>query len=423
MSIDATFERPNVRSPLESFERGASAPAFAGVAERVAAPGGTNTSKASSERKPHVCFLAPTTWPVLTASSDIKVVGGAEVQQSMIMPALVKRGYKVSMISLDYGQPAPVEVQGITVHKIYKPDEGIPVLRFLHPRLTSLWSALKRVNADVYYQRTAAINTAVMAEFCHGHGKKSIYAGASDVDFIPGQEDIRYARDRRIFQHGVRRVDKIITQNAAQAKTLLDNYGRESTVIQSCYVPRPGARNDRQGYVLWVASVRPSKRVELMLEIARRLPSYPFVVIGGPDPGRKDIEYFESVKAIAATMPNVTMTGFMPFAQAESYFNGARVFVNTSLYEGFPNTFMQAWARGIPSVGFVDTGSRRDGNPVYDIVNDVSDASWKVERLMRDDILWQQASNRVSTHFRDCHSVDAVIDRYERELAFGVQAR
>ena len=97
---------------------------------------------------------------------------------------------------------------------------------------------------------------------------------------------------------------------------------------------------------------------------------------------------------------------------------GARVFVNTSLYEGFPNTFVQAWARGIPSVGFVDTGSRRDGHPVYDIVNDVSEASWRVERLMRDDIQWQQASLRVAAHFRDCHSIDAVIDRYERELAW-----
>ena len=413
MSISATFERLPVHSPLESFEgkAWAPAPASAGVTEGYAA------SRATNGKKPHVCFLAPTTWPVLTGSSDIKVVGGAEVQQSMIMPALAKRGYKVSMISLDYGQPDRAEVQGITVHKMYKPDEGIPVLRFLHPRLTSLWSALKRVDADVYYQRTAAINTAVMAEFCHRHGKKSIYAGASDVDFLPGEEDIRYARDRRIFQHGVRRVDKVITQNAAQRQTLLDNYGRDSTVIQSCYVPRPGAKADRAGYVLWVASVRPSKRVELMLEIARRLPDHPFVIIGGPDAGRKDIEYFESLRAVAATLPNVKMLGFMPFAQAEEYFNGARVFVNTSLYEGFPNTFMQAWARGIPSVGFVDTGSRRDGQPIYDIVNDVSDATAKVERLMRDDILWQQASNRVAAHFRDCHSIDAVIDRYEHELA------
>jgi glycosyltransferase involved in cell wall biosynthesis len=419
VSINATFEPLPVHSPLESFEREERA------AENPAPSGdGSTTGNATAPgRKPHVCFLAPTTWPVLTGATDIKVVGGAEVQQSMIMPALVKRGYKVSMISLDYGQPDRAEVQGITVHKMYKPDEGIPVLRFLHPRLTSLWSTLKRVDADVYYQRTAAINTAVMAEFCRRHGKKSIYAGASDVDFVPGEEDIRYARDRKIFQHGVRRVDKIITQNAAQRQTLLDNYGRDSTVIQSCYVPKPGAKADRAGYVLWVASVRPSKRVEHVLEIARRLPNYPFVIIGGPDAGRKEVEYFESMRAIAAKMPNVRMLGFMPFAEAEGYFNGARVFVNTSLYEGFPNTFMQAWARGIPSVGFVDTGSRRDGQPVYDIVNEVSEATWKVERLMRDDIVWQQASQRVAAHFRDCHSIDAVIDRYERELSIGVPAR
>ena len=55
--------------------------------------------------RPHVCFLAPTTWPVLARDTAIPVVGGAEVQQSMIAPALVHRGYRVSMICYDYGQP------------------------------------------------------------------------------------------------------------------------------------------------------------------------------------------------------------------------------------------------------------------------------------------------------------------------------
>src|SRR3954452_11592635 len=104
-----------------------------------------------------------------------------------------------------------------------------------------------------------------------------------------------------------------------------------------------------------------------MLEIARRMPQHRFVIIGGPDPDRKSQDYFAGLKAAADKLPNVQLTGFIPFAEAESYFNGARTFVNTSLYEGFPNTFMQAWARGIPTVGFVDTGSKRDGVPVYDI--------------------------------------------------------
>ncbi len=373
--------------------------------------------RADALPKPHVCFVAPTTWPVLARDADIRVVGGAEVQQSMIAPALARRGYRVSMVCIDYGQPDQAVVDGVTVYKIHKPDEGIPVLRFLHPRLTSLWSALKRIDADIYYQRTAAIATAVVAKFCAMHGKHSIYAGASDVDFVPGEEDIRFARDRKIFGWGVRHVDQVIVQNDVQMRTLRDHYGRTGIHIPSCFTPPPGAHADRNGYVLWAATIRPSKRPEIVLELARRLPQYRFVMIGGPDPGRRAAEYMRSVAEAAARLPNVEFKGFVPFAAADRYFDGARLFVNTSLYEGFPNTFLQSWSRGVPSVGFVDTGSRHGGRPVYEIVKDVDDASWKIERLMRDDLLWREASQRVIGHFAERHSVDAIIDMYERVLA------
>jgi glycosyltransferase involved in cell wall biosynthesis len=404
LSTNATFIPRLARSPLESFEKkGDRTPAYAGVT--YAGP------------KPHICFVAGTTWPVLTAAEDIQVVGGAEVQQSMIAPALARRGYPVSMVCLDYGQPEGIEVKGVTVYKAHAPDAGLPVIRFLHPRMTSLWQAMKRANADIYYQRTAAVDTAYVAAFCRRHGRKSVYSGASDVDFLPGREDIRYARDRKIFQWGLKRVDRIVAQNATQHEQLVENYGIDAPVIQSCYQPPAGARCDRNGYVLWVASVRPSKRVELVLEMAQRLPQHRFVIVGGPDPDRKSQEYFESVRAAAASLPNVELKGFVPFHDAEALFDGARVVLNTSRYEGFPNTFMQAWARGIPCVGFVDTGSKRDGIPVYDVVSEVGEATWKLERLMRDDDAWRRASRTVRAHFEDCHSVDAVIDRYEEELA------
>jgi glycosyltransferase involved in cell wall biosynthesis len=375
------------------------------------------TGRPQGARRPHVCFVAPTTWPVLAADGAIRVVGGAEVQQSMIAPALARRGWQVSMIALDYGQPDAAEVRGVTVYKMHKPDEGLPVLRFVHPRLTSLWKVLKRVGADVYYQRTAAVTTAWVAQFCRVHGRRSIYAGASDVDFIPGEQDIRYARDRWIFEWGVRHVDHVIVQNEAQRATLKQHFGRDGTLIPSCYVPPAGAQPPRRDYVLWTATVRPSKRPEILLEIARRLPNCRFVMIGGPDPGRREAEYVRSIAAAARALPNIEVRGFVPFAEAERAFDGARVVLNTSAYEGFPNTFLQAWARGIPTVGFVDTGSRRDGEPVYDFVHDIGEAAWKLERLMRDDGVWRAASERVAAHFCDRHSIDAVLDQYERVLA------
>jgi glycosyltransferase involved in cell wall biosynthesis len=367
---------------------------------------------------PHICFVAPTTWPLLSGDRGIPVVGGAEVQQSFIAPALAARAYRVSMISLDYGQPDRAAVRGVTVHKLYKPDEGLPVVRFVYPRLTTLWRVLGEVGADVYYQRTAAALTGFLAAFCRRHGKASIYSGASDVDFLPGKQDIKYRRDRWLFEYGVRNVDRVFAQNATQQERLREHFGRESIVVPNCYAAPRGARADRAGYVLWVATVRAQKRPEMFLEMARRLPGRRFVMVGGSDSDRRGLEYARAVREAAAGLPNVEYRGFMQFGEADRVFDGARLVVCTSSYEGFPNTFLQAWARGIPTVAFVDTRSRAaDGLPVYDIVDDMPAAIARVERLMRDDREWERASRRVSAHFRERHSLDAVVDLYEGEIA------
>lgn len=381
-------------------------------------PAAAERAATGPARKPHVCFVALTAWPVMSGDTSISMVGGAEVQQSVIAPALAARGYRVSMITMDHGQPEGTEVRGVRIHKAYQPDEGLPVVRFVFPRMTKLWDALKRVDADVYYQRTAAVSTAVTAAFCRRHGRYGIYAGASDVDFVPGRQDIEYARDRRLHEWGVRNMDRVLVQNATQLETLKANYGIDGVLIPNAFPTLPSDRSRHEGgYVLWVATVRPSKRPELMLELARRMPNHRFVMIGGPDPGRKAEEYFASIAEQAARVPNIEFKGYMPFAEAEGWFDGARVLVNTSLYEGFPNTFLQSWSRGVPTVAFIDTGSRLDGEPVYDSVADVDEMAWKVDRLMREDLAWESASRRAAAFFRDSHSIEAIVGHYERELA------
>jgi glycosyltransferase involved in cell wall biosynthesis len=369
-------------------------------------------------RKPHICFVALNAWPVLSGDTRFKFAGGAEVQQSVIAPALAARGYRVSMVSLDFGQPEGAEVRGVTVYKAFRPDEGIPVVRFVFPRMTKLWAALKRVDADVYYQRTSAVSTGVTAAFCRRYGRYGIYAGASDVDFVPGRQDIDLARDRKIYEWGLRNMDRVFVQNEAQREALKANYGLDGLLIPNCYSAPPGKRAGRHGsFVLWVATIRPSKRPEIFLELARRMPQHRFVMIGGADPGRKAEAYHESIRRAAAAIPNLEFKGFMPFAEAESWFDGARVMVNTSSYEGFPNTFLQSWSRSVPTVAFFDTGSRVNGLPAYDKVDEIDEMTSRVDRLMREDILWQQSSLRVEAFFRESHSVEAIVGRYERELA------
>jgi glycosyltransferase involved in cell wall biosynthesis len=366
--------------------------------------------------KPRVCFLAPTTWPMMAGSRDIPVIGGAELQQSVIAPELARRGYDVSMISMDFGQEEGSYLKGVRLIKMHKPDAGLPVVRFLHPRLTSLWAALKRADADVYYQRSSAVHTGFLAAFARAHGRKSIYAGASDVDFMPDRQDIAYARDRRIFEYGLRNVDRIFVQNPFQGKAALENFGRDSVLIPNCYETPARAQGDPNGYVLWVATVRPSKRPEILAEIARRLPQHRFMMVGGSDKDPKGKAFAEGARAAMAALPNTAVHGFLPFADADRMFEGARLVINTSTYEGFPNTFLQAWSRGVPVVSFVDTGSRHRGQPVFDLVSDVDQATAAVARLMQDDAAWEEASRRVREHFQERHSVAAVASMYEQEI-------
>ena len=308
-------------------------------------------AQAAPSARPHVCFVAPFAWPVLAADPRIAEIGGAEVQQTLLARLFAAEGYRVSMICLDYGQPERAVIDGITVHRAYRPEAGVPLLRYVHPRLTGMWRAMQQADADIYYCRAAGGLLYYVAEFCRRRGKRSIYAGASDIDFaVDLSSKIRYARDRWLYRRGLERVDAIVAQSEAQRAECRMNLGREALVIPSCYVPprersRSKARGDR---VLWVGMIRKHKRPELILELARRLPHRRFVVVGGP--GRNSAELFNRMRQEAARLPNVELKGFLPLPEVEPHFDAAGVFVNTSSIEGMPNTFLQAWARGVPTV-------------------------------------------------------------------------
>ena len=351
-----------------------------------------------------ICFVAPYAWPVFSRDARIPVVGGAEVQQSILARLLAANGYRVSMICLDFGQPDRAQVDGVTVHKAFRPQGGLPVLRFLHPRLTAMWRALKQADADIYYYRSAAMWVGVVAAFCRLHGKRCIYAGASDKDFVPGEGgQIRYARDRWLYRRGLAAVDRIVAQNEMQRASCKATFGREATLIPSCYeLPRNSRRADPD-LVLWVGTVHEQKRPLLLLELARRLPHRRFVMIGGARGGEED--HFELAKREAATLPNVQFVGFLPLAEVEPWFDRARVLVNTSYYEGMPNTFLQAWARGVPTVATVDVGA-----PVHRCANDVPALAAAVEEAFEK----PELGARCREYFERNYSTTEALRRYHQ---------
>jgi glycosyltransferase involved in cell wall biosynthesis len=353
--------------------------------------------------RPHVCFVAPHAWPVFSRDARLQVVGGAEVQQAILARLLAAAGYRVSMICLDYGQPAAVELDGVQARKAFRNEDGLPVLRFLHPRLSTMWRRLREVDADIYYYRSVSMWLGVLAAFCRRHGKRLVYAGASDRDFVPGQGgQMRYARDRWLFRRGLQAADAIVAQNQAQLASCRATYGREALLIPSCYQLPGNSAHARRDCVLWVGMMHDNKRPELFLELARRLPQQRCVMIGGPRQGADAC--FERVRAAAAALPNVQFKGFLPLAEVEHWFDRARVLVNTSTFEGMPNTFLQAWARGVPTVATVDVGVA-----VHRVARDLDELVRAVEQACGE---FPSAACRA--YFERVHSGANVLAHYAR---------
>lgn len=371
--------------------------------------------KAMSGKLPHICFLAPNAYPLLIGSSQIEFVGGAELQQVTIARQLAARGYQVSMVCLDFGQDDPVSIDGITVLRGFHLKAGLPVLRFLWPRLTRIWRCLKRADADIYYQRAAGLWTGVMVAFCLRNGRRSIFAAAGNPDLDLVTSRIRYARDRRIYAYGLRHVDRIVVQNVEQKRLCRENHRREATVIPSLYVAPEMPVHSASRVVLWVSTIRNIKRPELFLELALAFPDLRFRMVGGP--GRSESGLFEQVKSTASTVSNLQFLGFMPLSRVEEQFDEAGILINTSESEGFPNTFLQAWARGIPTISFVDAGAKLDGQSVGLRVDSMADMKMMLGRMSSNDELRMMEGQRCRSYFEKNHCPEEVLARYERLFA------
>lgn len=353
-----------------------------------------------------ICFVSPFTYPLLAASSSIEHVGGAELQQAILAKALAKEGYDVSMICLDYGQESEQIIEGVKVYRAYNPKDGLPVIRFFYPRLTSIVSCMEKANADIYYQRCSGMLTGIVAKYCKSNNKKFIFAGASNDDFAENSPKLTNKKDKFLYQYGLRRVSQVFVQNEEQKELLAKNYTLGAEVVNNAYDVPADAKNDKAGYILWVSTIREVKRPELFLELVRSLPQFQFKMVGGPG----DKELYKKIKKMAIELDNLEFMGFVPFTQVEEHYNHARLVINTSTVEGFPNAFLQAWSREIPSVSFYDCGARTtNGDEVCDRVDTIDEMKVRVKELMECDELWHKRGEQASGYYESKHSVSSVV--------------
>ena len=361
----------------------------------------TSAHCGTRDSTPSVCFVGLRNLPMLAPEYAEHGAGGAELQQTLLAKALVRRGLRVSMVVADYGQPDGASWHGVKTYKASGLEAGIPVLRFIHPRWTRLWSALKRADADIYYASCAGAVLGQVAMFTRIHGAKLVFRVASDTDCDPAALLVPHLRDKLLYRYGLQRADAVLAQTPHQQALLLRNYTRSSRVVASLTDCERSARPFRERDIgaLWVGNIRALKRPELLMQLARELPDVRFHMIGGPMPGAQDL--FESLRSSAVQIPNLTFHGPVPYHQIGEFYARARVFVATSAIEGFPNTYLQAWAHGTPVVAFLDPQQLLARNGLGRAVTDIKEMRAAIGALNSDLQQWGAASERATRYMDD----------------------
>ena len=363
-----------------------------------------------------VCFVGLDNLPVISREHNCHGIGGEQVQHTLLARALVRRGFEVSMVVADYGQPDGLVIDGVRLHRAHGLEDGVPVLRFVHPRLTGLWRALGRADAQVYYVSTASAQLGIVTAFARQHGRRVVFRVAHDLDCDPQHLLIRFWRDRKLYEWGLRRADVVLAQSEQQRVAMQRNYGRDSLVAAMLVEPavQDLGFESRDVTVLWVNNLRPFKRPDLALELARRLPHLRLHMIGGEQAGHQEL--FSQTRRDSAQLPNLLFHGRVPYHDVNDYYERARVFVNTSDSEGFPNSYLQAWRRGVPTVSFFDPDGLIRSRGLGHTARSLDDMAEAVDRFAQRSEAWQAASARCRRFMDERYGDDTVLEPYLEAL-------
>jgi len=209
-----------------------------------------------------------------------------------------------------------------------------------------------------------------------------------------------------------RALDGIVVQSETQRCQLQEKTGIESVAIPSMW-PIQDCDDIEKSTILWVASSQYLKQPWHFIELAKQFKHERFAMILP----KRDEQLFTYVQRRALAVPNLELVNsqLSPF-ETNAHFRKAKVLVNTSEFEGFPNTFLQAAAASTPILSF---GVDPDG--VLHSQHIGLTAEWRfenlclqLERLLVDDMLRLTLGSNALHYVRRVHNPHAVAQQWKK---------
>ncbi|MCR9016490.1 glycosyltransferase family 4 protein [Aquiflexum gelatinilyticum] len=275
-------------------------------------------------------------------------LGGSAIESFVWMKSLHELGFKVYQFQKSSdNRILKNDMLWINIVKTY--DDRIRRKWYWYwYRLPIVFFVLLRYRFDYLYTAIPTWETYYYGRLCKILGIKHIVRIASD-NITSRRDGINQAEIDLIFK-GISSADVISVQNVFQQKSIKKRIPSSNVVL--IYNPividkfffKP--KDKMGGYIAWVANFRDVKNMALLYEIASKLPSDRFKIAGQPliplEPETED-----SLKKLK-TLCNVDFLGRIEQSEILSFYRGAKFLLNTSKFEGFSNTFLEAMITGTP---------------------------------------------------------------------------
>jgi glycosyltransferase involved in cell wall biosynthesis len=282
-----------------------------------------------------------------------KPSGGAAVQAYGWIKGLLEWGQRIVVMT----NPCRVELlkdecRQIILAPLYNRKKGVRWIRWVYYRLPFIYKQIKQARPDYLYQGIPGWTSYFLGLICKQLKIKYILRISNDF-LLDERFYKKYGKAHRIFQwKGLKSAYLILCQNDYQ----LNIIKREFPGTLVAKMPNPIAINKTvlavdahlKKYIAWLGLYQYQKNLKLLFEIASVLKEEQFHIAGKEEESCDEDTRFYLKKL--QELPNVKFIGFLNREQVLPFLANARFLLNTSHYEGFSNTFLEAMSVGTPII-------------------------------------------------------------------------
>lgn len=278
-------------------------------------------------------------------------VGGATVQALNWINGLKSQNAEIAVLIEEEGSNFNnnTDIKYLPTFSLDKGNKGI---NWLTHRYYKLQQAVSLYKPDFIYQAGAGPITYFISLTAKGK-TKFIHRIANDVDTDSRIKTRLNFVSRFLYKTALKNTDLILCQNEYQYHNLKSFLNNKNIVqihnpILIDPLLKPIKKNANTSYVAWVGIFQYQKNLPALYEIVNKLHDIEFRIAGT---ARKKIDP-DTINALEKLehCKNVKFVGYLNRKHLSIFLTESSLLLNTSFYEGFSNTFLEALAASTPIV-------------------------------------------------------------------------